>query len=354
MKAPAVGIDLGTSYCRIAVWKEDKVEIIPNEIGEQEMPSFITITKNNERLVGTTAQNYRIHKPENTLFSIKRLIKRDYGDIYEKLKFYPFKIIRDQKFSLIQINEGKEIKNYCIEEVLSILLQKLKQIATDYLGKEVKDAIITVPTYFNDSQRQAVKDAGTIAGLNCLRLIVDSTAACIGYYIKKNKEIENEPNVLIFDFGGGSLNISILSLEDGLFEVRAVNGDNYLGGEDFDIKLMEYCINEFKKKYNIDILSSPKALNQLRIKCEEAKIELSYNNETNICINNLIKGLNLYLNITRDKFEELCNDFFKKIIVYLEYILKDSKLNKNQINDIILMGGSSRIPKVQAIYKKFF
>ena len=271
-KAPAIGIDLGTTYSCVGVWMNGKVEIIPNDMGERTTPSYVAFTET-ERLVGDAAKNQITRNPTNTVFDAKRLIGRKYEDreVQDDIKLWPFKVVRDDKSDRPQIVvkfKGEE-KKFFAEEISAMVLQKLKQTASDYLGKEVKDAIVTVPAYFNDSQRQATKDAGTISGLNVLRIINEPTAAAIAYGLDKN--YDKEKNVLIFDLGGGTFDVSLLSLEEGLFEVKATNGHTHLGGEDFDNRLVEYCAGEFRRKYSIDLKENAKALRRVRAACEKAK-----------------------------------------------------------------------------------
>ena len=269
-KAPAIGIDLGTTYSCVGVWQNGKVDIVPNDMGERTTPSYVAFT-DTERLVGDAAKNQITRNPTNTVFDAKRLIGRKYEDreVQDDMKLWPFKIVKDPQSDRpqVQITYQKQEKKFFAEEISAMVLQKLKQTATDFLGKEVKDAIITVPAYFNDSQRQATKDAGTISGLNVLRIINEPTAAAIAYGL--DKQYKTERNVLIFDLGGGTFDVSLLSLEDGLFEVRATNGNTHLGGEDFDNRLVEYCAGEFRRKTGIDIKSNAKALRRVRASCEK-------------------------------------------------------------------------------------
>ena len=352
-KAPAIGIDLGTSFSCVGVWQNGKVNIIPNELGKRTTPSYVAFT-DTERLIGKEAKNQIGRNANNTVFDSLRLIGRKFGDkeVQEDIKYWPFKVIKDNKSDrpLVQITYKNIEKNLYAEEICAMILQKLKQAATDFLGKKVKDAIITVPTFFNDSQRQAIKDAGTISGLNVLRIVDAPTAASFTYGLAKKKE----ENVLIFDLGGGTLNISLLSIEDGLFEVKATDGNLHLGGEDFDNRLMEYCINEFKRKSSIDIKKNVKALAKVKIACEKAKKILSYSTQTTVYIEALMNGKDLNIVITRFKFEYLCFDLFKKCISPLENVLKNAKMDKSQIDEIILIGGSTHIPKIQSMLKEFF
>ena len=354
-KAPAIGIDLGTTYSCVGVWMNGKVEIIPNDMGERTTPSYVAFT-DTERLVGEAAKNQITRNPTNTVFDAKRLIGRKYEDreVQEDIKLWPFKVVKDEKSDRPQIvvTFKGEQKKFFAEEISAMVLQKLKQTASDYLGKEVKDAIVTVPAYFNDSQRQATKDAGIISGLNVLRIINEPTAAAIAYGLDKNYQTER--NVLIFDLGGGTFDVSLLSLEEGLFEVKATNGHTHLGGEDFDNRLVEYCAGEFRRKYSIDLKENAKALRRVRAACEKAKRALSAATQATVDIDALMDGQDLNVTITRSKFEDLCIDLFKKCIPPLENVLKDGKLSKSEINEVVLVGGSTRIPKIVSMVQEFF
>ena len=355
-KAPAIGIDLGTTYSCVGVWQNGKVDIIPNDMGERTTPSYVAFT-DTERLVGDAAKNQITRNPTNTVFDAKRLIGRKYEDreVQDDIKLWPFKVIKDPKSDRpqIQITYQKQEKKFFAEEISAMVLQKLKQTASDFLGKEVKDAIVTVPAYFNDSQRQATKDAGTISGLNVLRIINEPTAAAIAYGLDKQAG-KKEENVLIFDLGGGTFDVSLLALEEGLFEVRATNGNTHLGGEDFDNRLVEYCAGEFKRKTSIDIKHNAKALRRVRASCEKAKRALSAATQATVDIDALMDGEDLNVVITRSKFEDLCMDLFKKCLPPLESVLKDAKMSKSEINEVVLVGGSTRIPKIQSMVQEFF
>jgi len=355
VQAPAVGIDLGTTYSCVGVWLNGKVEIIPNDMGERTTPSYVAFTEN-ERLVGDAAKNQVTRNPTNTVFDAKRLIGRKFGDsvVQEDIKLWPFKVVKEDSGDRPQIvvNFMGQQKKFFAEEISAMVLQKMKKIAEDYLGKEVKDAIITVPAYFNDSQRQATKDAGQISGINVLRIINEPTAAAIAYGL--DKKFKSERNVLIFDLGGGTFDVSILSLEEGLFEVRATNGHTHLGGEDFDNRLVEYCAGEFRRKNNIDIKDNPKALRRVRAACEKAKRALSASTQATIDIDALMDGKDLNVTLTRAKFEELCMDLFKKCIPPLDNVLKDAKMSKSDVHDVVLVGGSTRIPKIASMVQEYF
>ena len=355
-KAPAIGIDLGTTYSCVGVWQNGKVDIIPNDMGERTTPSYVAFT-DTERLVGDAAKNQITRNPTNTVFDAKRLIGRKYQDneVQSDIKLWPFKVVKDSNSDRPQIvvTYQKQEKKFFAEEISAMVLQKLKKTADDFLGKEVKDAIVTVPAYFNDSQRQATKDAGTISGLNVLRIINEPTAAAIAYGLDKQAG-KKEENVLIFDLGGGTFDVSLLSLEDGLFEVKATNGNTHLGGEDFDNRLVEYCANEFRRKTSIDIKKNAKALRRVRASCEKAKRALSAATQATVDIDALMDGEDLNVVITRSKFEDLCMDLFKKCMPPLENVIKDGKMSKSQIDEVVLVGGSTRIPKIQQMVQEFF
>ena len=355
-KAPAIGIDLGTTYSCVGVWQNGKVDIIPNDMGERTTPSYVAFT-DTERLVGDAAKNQITRNPTNTVFDAKRLIGRKYEEreVQDDIKLWPFKVVKDPKSDRPQVvvTYQKQEKKFFAEEISAMVLQKLKKTADDFLGKEVKDAIVTVPAYFNDSQRQATKDAGTISGLNVLRIINEPTAAAIAYGLDKQAG-KKEENVLIFDLGGGTFDVSLLSLEDGLFEVKATNGNTHLGGEDFDNRLVEYCAGEFRRKTSIDIKKNAKALRRVRASCEKAKRALSAATQATVDIDALMEGEDLNVVITRSKFEDLCMDLFKKCMPPLENVLKDAKMSKSQIDEVVLVGGSTRIPKIQQMVQEFF
>ena len=350
----AIGIDLGTTYSCVGVWMNDKVEIITNDQGLNTTPSYVAFTED-ERLIGDAAKNQTARNPENTVFDAKRLIGRKFSDksVQEDMKLWPFKVEAgaDEKPTIVVQYKG-ETKKFQAEQISSMVLQKMKAIAEEYLGKPVKSAVITVPAYFNDSQRQATKDAGTISGINVLRIINEPTAAAIAYGLDRQQE--QERNILIFDLGGGTFDVSLLAIEEGIFEVKATNGHTHLGGEDFDNKLVEFCMADFKKKTGLDISKNARALRRLRTQCEKAKRILSSAHQAPIECETLCEGEDYNTNISRAKFEELCMDLFRKCMPPVENVLKDANTGKGQIHEIVLVGGSTRIPKVQQMLSDFF
>ena len=351
----AIGIDLGTTYSCVGVWQNEKVEIIANDQGNRTTPSYVAFT-DTERLIGEGAKNQVARNPENTVYDAKRLIGRKFGEsiVQNDMRLWPFKVIdsgQDQKPMIVVKWKGKEEKFFA-EQISSMVLIKMKEIAEDYLGKKVKEAVITVPAYFNDSQRQATKDAGAIAGLNVLRIINEPTAAAIAYGLDKLQD--KEKNVLIFDLGGGTFDVSLLAIESGLFEVKATSGDTHLGGEDFDNKMVEYCASVFLKSSGQNIQNDNRALRRLRTACEKAKRMLSNSNQATIEVDSLKGGEDFATTMSRAKFEELNMEYFRKCIGPVESVLKDSGMSKNQIHEIVLVGGSTRIPKVQELLRDFF
>ncbi|XP_049302577.1 heat shock protein 70-like [Bactrocera dorsalis] len=350
----AIGIDLGTTYSCVGVFQHGKVEIIANDQGNRTTPSYVAFT-DSERLIGDAAKNQVAMNPKNTVFDAKRLIGRKYDDpkIMEDVKHWPFKVVSDGGKPKISVEYKGENKRFAPEEISSMVLTKMKETAEAYLGTTVSDAVITVPAYFNDSQRQATKDAGRIAGLNVLRIINEPTAAALAYGLDKN--LKGERNVLIFDLGGGTFDVSILTIDEGsLFEVRATAGDTHLGGEDFDNRLVNHLAEEFKRKYKKDLRSNPRALRRLRTAAERAKRTLSSSTEATIEIDALYEGVDFYTKVSRARFEELCADLFRQTLDPVDKALNDAKMDKNQIHDIVLVGGSTRIPKVQSLLQSFF
>ena len=353
MAGPAVGIDLGTTYSCVGVFQHGKVEIIANDQGNRTTPSYVAFTET-ERLIGDAAKNQVAMNPSNTVFDAKRLIGRRFDDtsVQSDMKHWPFDVINDGGKPKIQVEHKGETKTFFPEEISSMVLSKMKEISEAYLGKPVVNAVVTVPAYFNDSQRQATKDAGTIAGLNVLRIINEPTAAAIAYGL--DKKGTGERNVLIFDLGGGTFDVSILTIEDGIFEVKSTAGDTHLGGEDFDNRMVNHFVLEFKRKHKKDLTSNKRALRRLRTACERAKRTLSSSTQASIEIDSLFEGIDFYSTITRARFEELNADLFRSTLEPVEKALRDAKLDKAQVHDIVLVGGSTRIPKIQKLLQDFF
>jgi L1 cell adhesion molecule like protein len=349
----SVGIDLGTTYSCVGVWQNDRVEIIANDQGNRTTPSYVAFTET-ERLIGDAAKSQAAMNSENTVFDAKRLIGRKFSDpgVQSDMKHWPFKVLSGPGGTpLIEVTYKGETKQFKAEEISSMVLSKMKDIAEAYLGKEVKNAVITVPAYFNDSQRQATKDAGAIAGLNVLRIINEPTAAAIAYGLDQKGD---EKNVLIFDLGGGTFDVSLLTIEEGIFEVKATAGDTHLGGEDFDNRMVDYFLQEFKRRHRKDMSTNQRALRRLRTACERAKRTLSSSTQAHIEIDSLYDGIDFNSTITRARFEDLCMDYFKKCMEPVEKVLRDSKIAKNQVHEVVLVGGSTRIPKVQQMLSELF
>ncbi|KDP41952.1 hypothetical protein JCGZ_26970 [Jatropha curcas] len=356
MAGKAIGIDLGTTYSCVGVWQNDRVEIIANDQGNRTTPSYVAFT-DTERLIGDAAKNQVAMNPHNTVFDAKRLIGRRFSDpsVQSDMKHWPFKVVPGpgDKPMIVVRYKGEE-KQFSPEEISSMVLTKMKEIAEAYLGQTIKNAVVTVPAYFNDSQRQATKDAGAIAGLNVLRIINEPTAAAIAYGLDKKASRSGEKNVLIFDLGGGTFDVSLLTIEEGIFEVKATAGDTHLGGEDFDNRLVNHFVAEFKRKHKKDISTNARALRRLRTACERAKRTLSSTSQTTIEIDSLYEGIDFYATITRARFEELNMDLFRKCMEPVEKCLRDAKIDKSQVHDVVLVGGSKRIPKVQQLLQDFF
>jgi len=350
---PAVGIDLGTTYSCVGIFQHGKVEIIANDQGNRTTPSYVAFT-DSERLIGDAAKNQAAMNPSNTVFDAKRLIGRKFNDdaVQSDMKHWSFDVVDESGRPKIEVEFKGEKKRFAAEEISSMILTKMKEVAEAYLGKDVPSAVVTVPAYFNDSQRQATKDAGAIAGINVLRIINEPTAAAIAYGL--DKKVGAERNVLIFDLGGGTFDVSVLSIEDGIFEVKSTAGDTHLGGEDFDNRLVNHFIQEFKRKNKKDISNNKRSIRRLRTACERAKRTLSNSAQAAIEIDSLFEGIDFYTSITRARFEELCSDLFRATMDPVEKALRDAKLDKNGIHEIVLVGGSTRIPKIQKLLQDYF
>ncbi|XP_047266626.1 heat shock cognate 70 kDa protein 2 [Capsicum annuum] len=356
VEGPAIGIDLGTTYSCVAVWKYDRVEIIANDQGNRTTPSYVGFT-DCERLIGDAAKNQVSINPINTVFDAKRLIGRRFSDalVQSDIKHWPFKVISGHGDKpMIVVNHKGEEKQFAAEEISSMVLVKMREIAEAFLGSTVKNTVVTVPAYFNDSQRQATKDAGVIAGLNVLRIINEPTAAAIAYGLDEKETSVGQKNVLIFDLGGGTFDVSLLTIDEGIFEVKATAGDTHLGGEDFDNRMVNHFVQEFKRKNNKDISGNPRSLRRLRTACERAKRTLSSTAQTTIVIDYLYEDIDFNSTITRARFEELNMDLFRKCMEPVEQCLRDAKMDKSAIHDVVLVGGSTRIPKVQQLLQDFF
>ena len=350
----AIGIDLGTTYSCVGIWQNDRVEIIANDQGNRTTPSFVAFT-DSERLIGDSAKNQAATNPINTVFDAKRLIGRKFSEstTQSDIKHFPFKVFpKSGDVPCIEVEYKNETKQFLPEEISSMILIKMKEIAESYLGDAVSDAVITVPAYFNDAQRTATKDAGAIAGLNVLRIINEPTAAAIAYGL--DKQSSEERNVLIFDLGGGTFDVSLLTIEDGIFEVKATAGDTHLGGEDFDNRLVSHFVKEFKRKHKHDITDNARSMRRLRTACERAKRTLSSATQTSIELESLYEGVDYFGSLTRARFEELCMDLFRGTMDPVEKVLKDAKMSKGQVHDVVLVGGSTRIPKVQQLLTDYF
>lgn len=350
----AIGIDCGTTYSCVGVFRNDKVEIIANDQGNRTTPSYVAFT-DNERLIGDAAKNQVAMNPSNTVFDAKRLIGRKFSEpeVQSDMKHWPFKVVDKDSKPFINVTYKGEEKTFSPEEISGMVLTKMKETAEAYLGEQVKDAVVTVPAYFNDAQRQATKDAGTIAGLNVLRIINEPTAAAIAYGLDKQDE-EDEKNILVADIGGGTTDFTVLTIDGGVFEVRATAGDNHKGGEDIDNRLVDHFCVEFQRKFKKSLKESARALRRLRTSCERAKRILSSSTQTSIEIDALHDGHDFYTSITRAKFEELCGDIFRAMLEPVERVLRDAKMSKSDIHEVVLVGGSTRIPRIQKLLSDFF
>ena len=349
----AIGIDLGTTYSCVAIYQHGNVEIISNLQGNRTTPSYVSFN-GEEKLIGDSAKNSANQNPLNTIYEAKRLIGRNFDDplLQSDMKSLSYKLTNSNGKPKINVNFKNENKQFTPEEISAMILTEMKSIAESYLGSEITDAVITVPAYFNDAQRQATKDAGKIAGINVLRIINEPTAAAIAYGL--NKSDEKEKNVLIFDLGGGTFDVSLLTIEDGIFEVKATSGDTHLGGSDFDHYITQHLLEDFKRRNKKDISDNKRAVRRLRTAAERAKRTLSTSTTAGIEIDSLADGIDYTYTLTRAKFENLCLSLFKKCINPVSLVLKDSKMSKSQIDDVVLVGGSTRIPKIQEMLSDYF
>ena len=347
-----IGIDLGTTYSCVAVMKNGKVEILANDQGNRITPSYVAFTAD-ERLIGDAAKNQAPSNVENTVFDIKRLIGLKYNDkaVQKEIKHLPYKIDKKEGKPVVKVEFNEDVKTFSPEEISGMILGKMKSIAEEYLGKKVTHAVVTVPAYFNDAQRQATKDAGTIAGLNVLRIVNEPTAAAIAYGLDKT---DGEKQIIVYDLGGGTFDVSLLSIEGGVFEVLATAGDTHLGGEDFDFKIVRYLTKTFNKKHGVDISGNAKAISKLKREAEKAKRTLSSQMSTRIEIDSFVDGIDFSETLSRAKFEEMNIDSFRKTLKPVEQVLKDAGVKKSEVDDIVLVGGSTRIPKVVELLEKFF
>jgi len=355
---PCIGIDLGTTYSCVGVWQNGRVEICANDQGNRITPSYVAFCADGSRLVGDAAKNQAAQNPLNTVYDAKRLIGREYSDasVAEDASHFSFKVVGDKAGKpQVEATVKGAAKRFSPEEISAMVLGKMKETAEAYLGTEVKHAVVTVPAYFNDAQRQATKDAGTIAGLKVERVINEPTAAAIAYGLDKAATAKREENVLVFDLGGGTFDVTLLTIDAGVFEVRATSGDTHLGGEDFDQRLMDHCVSSFKKKHKgMDFSEDPKALQRVRKQCELAKRALSSATQTTVDVDAVHQGIDMSVPVSRAKFEELCGDLFKRTLKPVARVLKDAGLQKSQVDQVVLVGGSTRVPKVQALLREFF
>ncbi|KAK4147742.1 78 kDa glucose-regulated protein [Dichotomopilus funicola] len=351
---PIIGIDLGTTYSCVGIMKGDGVEVIVNDQGHRITPSYVAFTETGERLIGDAAKNQYASNPTNTIFDIKRLIGRSFSDkeVQADIKHMPFKVIDGPGDKpVVELDVGGETRQFTPEEVSAMVLGKMKETAEQYLGQKIKHAVVTVPAYFNDKQRQATKDAGTIAGLNVVRVLSEPTAAALAYGIDK---VQGERQVLVYDLGGGTFDVSLVSVEDGNFMVLATAGDTRLGGEDFDNKIITHLARKFKAAHQLDITKNTKAMGKLKREAEKAKRALSSQSSTRVEIESLMDGIDFSETLTRATFEQLNMQLFKKTLESVRRVLKDADVDKADVTDIVLVGGSTRIPKIRSLVEEFF
>ena len=349
-----IGIDLGTTYSCVGVWQHSRVEIISNDQGNRTTPSYVAFT-DEERLIGDGAKNQASMNPKNTVHDAKRMIGSLFSDshVQKDMKMWTFDVVDDGKNKpKVKVDVKGDVTTFYPEEISAMVLTKMKDVAETFLGTEVKKCVVTVPARFNDSQRQATKDACVIAGMECMRIINEPTAAAIAYGM--DNKSSKEKNVLIFDCGGGTFDVTLLSIEDGIFEVKSTGGDSHLGGEDLDDTLVKHFIQEFKRKNKKDLSDNPRALRRLRTSCEKLKRTLSASTQASLEIDSLYDGIDFTSNLTRARFEEINMDIFRRTISTVESVMKDAKVSKNDVDDIILVGGTTRIPKIQSLLSDFF
>ena len=352
----AIGIDLGTCNSCVAVWQNDRVEIIANAMGHRTTPSYVAFS-DTERLVGDAARNQAAANPTNTVYDAKRLVGRNFTDetVKKDVKLWPFTVLADANNKpIIEVDHSGERKRFHPEEISAAVLAQLKADAEAFLGRPVSKAVVTVPAYFNDAQRQSTKDAGAIAGLNIIRILNEPTAAAIAYGLEKGHTHDKEKHVLVFDCGGGTHDVSALSIDNGVFEVLATGGDTHLGGEDIDNAMVEHFAMAFQRKHKKDLRGNPRAVKRLKMQCERLKRTLSSTSHAQLELDSLFDGIDFNAPLTRARFEELCGDFFQRTLAPVDQVLRDAKLSKSDIDDVVLVGGSTRIPKLQQMLCDYF